>query len=65
METLGKILGALAFIGLGFMLFRFIKSNPGNMLSKENVSQSFTTLGVLGLLLIALVGFAVMALRAG
>jgi len=64
MEILGKILGVLVLLGLGFLLFNYIKHNRDGALSKENLNQSVTTLGILGLILIALVAFSVMALRA-
>jgi len=64
MAILGKIIAILAIMALSWFLYRYVKENPGQTLSKENASKSLGILGVLALLLIALVGFAVMALRA-
>jgi 4-hydroxybenzoate polyprenyltransferase len=64
MEILGKILAVGLIIALSWFLYRFIKQDGGRTLNKENATQSFYVLGILGLLLILLVGFAVMALRA-
>lgn len=45
-----------------FILYRGIKGNP-EAFSRENMSKSLSTLGVLALLLIGLVSFAVLMLR--
>jgi small-conductance mechanosensitive channel len=65
MEMFGKIIAIAAIIALSWFLYRFIKQDGGRTLNKENASQSFYVLGILGILLILLVGFAVMALRSG
>ena len=65
MEILGKIIAIAAMVALAWFLYRFIKQDGGRTLNKANATQSFYVLGILGLLLILLVGFAVMALRAG
>ncbi len=55
----------LALIGVGFliwMLYRGIRGNPESF-SRDNLSKSFTTLGILGLLLIGVVWLAVILLR--
>lgn len=55
----------LAIIGIGLLLwvlYRGIRGNP-QAFSKENLTKSFTTMGVLALLLIGVVGFAVVLLR--
>lgn len=57
-----QILVILGIAALIWLLYRGIKSNP-QAFSRENLSKSFTTLGVLGLALIAVIAFAVMMLR--
>ena len=57
--------GFLALLAGGFVvwiLFRNIRTNP-EAFSKSNLNQSFMTMGLLALLLIAVVGFAVIMLR--
>ena len=57
--------GIIAILGSGlliWLLFRAVKSSP-DAFSKENMGKSFTTLGILALLLIAVIGFVVMMLR--
>lgn len=63
MEMLGKIIAIVAMAALGWFLYRFIKQDEGRTLNKANATQSFYVLGILGILLILVVGFAVMALR--
>ena len=53
------VLLALLFIWIGF---RMVRSNP-QLFSKDNLSRSITTLGVLALLLIVIVAFCVIMLR--
>ena len=55
----------LALIGAGFLIwfmFRAIKSNP-QLYSRENISKSFSTMGILGLILIAFIAFCIFLLR--
>ena len=62
METLYEILG---FLGAGmilFILYRTIKGRP-DQFSKENLSRSFFTMGLLGLGLICFIGLLVLVLR--
>ncbi|KTD58215.1 hypothetical protein Lsai_0822 [Legionella sainthelensi] len=62
METLYQI---LALIGAGmiiFILYRTIKGNPGQF-SKENLNKSFSTMGILALVLIAFIAVLVLILR--
>lgn len=49
---------------LGWMLYRQIRGNP-QAFSRENLSKSFYTLGILALLLIAFIALLVMMLRMG
>ncbi len=59
--------GLLTVCGFGFliwMMYRTIKGNP-EAFSKVNLSRSFTTLGLLALILIGVVGIAIFMLRQG
>jgi hypothetical protein len=59
--------GLLTICGFGFliwMMYRTIKGNP-EAFSKENLSRSFTTVGLLALILIVVVGVAIFILRQG
>lgn len=59
--------GLLTICGFGFliwMMYRTIKGNP-EAFSKTNLSRSFTTLGLLALILIVVVGVAIFILRSG
>ncbi len=59
--------GLLTVCGFGFliwMMYRTIKGNP-EAFSKTNLSRSFTTLGLLALILIGVVGIAIFMLRQG
>lgn len=62
METLYKVLSALALGFMAYMTYRRIKADP-QMLSKENFSKSSTTMAILALALIAFIWFLVMMLR--
>ena len=59
---LTEILLILGIAALLWLLYRGVKSTP-QAFSRENLSKSLTTLGILGLILIAVVAFAVMMLR--
>ena len=62
METLTQILW-LCFGGfLCWLTYRYVKANP-EMMSKQNLSKSFGTMGVLTLLLIVFIAFLVMLTR--
>jgi 4-hydroxybenzoate polyprenyltransferase len=63
MEMFGKIIAIAVIVALTWFLYRFIKQDEGRTLNKANATQSFYVLGILGILLILLVGFSVMALR--
>lgn len=57
--------GFLAIIGSVFLiwvLYASIRANP-QLLSRVNLSKSFTTMGVLGLLLIGIVMLTVLLLQ--
>ena len=62
MQTLYQI---LAILGAGFIiyiLYRTIKGRP-DQFSKENLSKSFSTMGILGLILIGFIALMVFMLR--
>ncbi len=62
MQTFYQILGLLSFIFIAWILYRGIKSRP-EQFSKENLSRSFFSMGVLGIILIAFVALLVMLVR--
>ncbi|ARG98751.1 hypothetical protein [Legionella micdadei] len=62
METLYQILGLIAAGLIVWLLYRTIKGRP-EQFSRENLSKSFTTMGFLGLILIAFIAFLVFMLR--
>lgn len=63
MSTMTSILVALALSFFIFITYKNLKSNP-EWLSKANLSKSFTTMGILALILIVFVGFLVLLARA-
>lgn len=60
----GKILAVIVAFGLVWLTFKALKASP-EMLSKENLSKSFSTMGLLAIALIAFVGLCIYLLRAG
>ena len=62
METIYQILGLLAAGLIVWVLYRAIKGKP-QMFSRENLGKSFSTMGLLGLLLIAFIALLVLMLR--
>lgn len=62
METLYQILGLIGAGLVIFVLYRFIKGSP-EQFSKENMSKSFMTMGVLGLILIGFIALLILMLR--
>lgn len=62
METLYQILGILAAGAIGWFLYRTIRSRP-EQFSRERLSQSFFTMGILALILIAFVGALILFVR--
>lgn len=58
----GKLFFVIGAALMVWFIYRSIRSNP-QAFSKENLSKSFFTLGVLALLLIAFIGLLVMMLR--
>ena len=62
MQTFYQILGLLSFVFVAWILYRSIKSRP-EQFSKENLSKSFFSMGVLGVILIAFVALLVLLVR--
>lgn len=62
METFYQILALIGAVMIIFILYRTIKGNPGQF-SKENLSKSFSTMGILALVLIAFIALLVLILR--
>ncbi|KTD76427.1 hypothetical protein [Legionella waltersii] len=62
METLYQILGLIGAGMIIFVLYRFIKGSPGQF-SKENMSKSFLTMGLLAVVLIAFVALLILMVR--
>jgi hypothetical protein len=60
--TLYQILGLLGAGLIVWVLYRSIKGRP-EQFSRENLSKSFSTMGILGLLLIGFVALLVFILR--
>lgn len=63
METLYQILGLIGAGLIVYFVYRTIKGRP-DMFSKENLSKSFFSMGILALILIAFVGFLILMARA-
>ncbi|HRD69910.1 MAG TPA: hypothetical protein PK657_07180 [Legionella sp.] len=62
METLYQILGIIGAVLIVFVLYRSIKGRP-DQFSKENLSKSFFTMGVLGVGLIVFVALLILIVR--
>lgn len=62
METLYQVLGLIGAGLIVFVLYRTIKGSPGQF-SKENLSKSALTMGVLALVLIGFVALLILMLR--
>ncbi len=62
MNTFYQILGVFGAIMIIFVLYRTIKGRP-DQFSKENLSKSFLTMGVLAIGLIGFIGLLVLMLR--
>ena len=59
-----KILALVGAILLMFLLWQGIRANPA-LFSKANLNKSFTSMGVLALILTAFVAFCSLLLRSG
>lgn len=62
METLYQLLGLVAAGLIVWVLYRSIKGRP-EQFSRENLSKSFSTMGLLGVLLIGFVALLVFILK--
>ena len=62
MNTLYQILGLISAAAIVWILYRSIKGRP-EQFSRENLSKSFASMGILALILIIFVAFLVMMLR--
>ena len=62
MENVYQILGLLAAALIVWVLYRNIKGRP-EQFSRENLTKSFSSMGVLALLLIGFVALLVLMLR--
>ncbi len=62
MDTFIQIAVTVLCLFIVWRIYKVIKDNP-ELLSKENVSKSFTTMGVLALILIGFVALLVMMLK--
>jgi hypothetical protein len=62
MNTFYQILGLLGAAMIIFVLYRTIKGRP-DQFSKENLSKSFLTMGILAIGLIGFVALLVLMLR--
>lgn len=63
MEILMQISLAVICIFIVWRIYKLLKDNP-ELLSKQNMSKSFTTMGILALILIGGIAMLVMLLRA-
>ncbi len=62
METLYQVLGLVAAILIAWVLYRYIKGQP-EQFSRENLSKSFSSMGILALLLIGFVMLMILMLN--
>lgn len=62
MQTFYQLLGVIGAGLIIWILYRSIKGQPDTF-SRENMSKSFLSMGILALVLIAFVGFLVLMLR--
>lgn len=63
MDIIIQILIAGMCLFIVWRIYKVLKANP-ELLSKENMSKSFTTMGVLALILIGGIALMVMLLKA-
>ena len=62
MGPLDKIITIILILCAMFLLYQTIKHKPKTF-STKNLNKSFTTMGILGLILIAFVGLTVILLK--
>lgn len=64
MDTILKLSIAILCLFFVWRIYRVIQANPG-MLSKENLTKSFSTMGILALILIGFVTILIMLAKSG
>lgn len=62
METVYQILGLMGAGLIAWLLYRNIKGHP-ELFSRENLSKSFSSMGILALILIAFVALLIWIVR--
>lgn len=62
METLYQILAIVGVGLLAWFIYKTIKTRP-DQFSKEKISKSFSTMGILGIALILFVGLLILFVR--
>lgn len=62
METFYQILAILGAGLIIYILYRSIKGRP-EQFSKENLAKSFSTMGILGIVLIGFIALMILMLR--
>lgn len=62
METLYQILAIIGAGLIAWIIYRTVKGKP-EQFSKENLNKSFSTMGVLALVLIAFIALLIFLLR--
>ncbi|MFY7698398.1 MAG: hypothetical protein ACOVQX_06290 [Legionella sp.] len=63
METMYQLLGLLGAGLIVWVMYRGIKANP-HVFTKQNMHKSFTSMGILALLLIVFIGLLITLLNA-
>lgn len=63
METVYQVLGLMAAGLIVWVLYRYVRHHP-EQLSRENLSKSFSSMGILALLLIVFIMLLVFIVRA-
>lgn len=62
MDTFYQILGLIGAAIVVWILYRYVKAKP-EQLSRESLAKSFSTMGLLALVLIAFVALLIMLVR--
>ena len=62
MSTLYQLLALIGAGLIAWLIYRAIKHNP-EQFSRKNIAKSFSTMGILGLILILFVAFLVLIVR--
>jgi hypothetical protein len=61
-QTFYQVLGLIGFVLIAWILYRGIKGRP-EQFSRENISKSFSSMGILALILIGFVALLIMLVR--